>query len=70
MPASSMPSATGIRSARKRFTGAMPLFSRKLDEQLWQILTPWAAQVSMSFAVSQTPWPMVSLSDSRPKRAR
>ena len=40
MPASSMPMATGMPCARKRLTGAMPLLSRKLELQLWQIRVP------------------------------
>ena len=41
--------------AVKRLTGARPLLSRKLDEQLWQIWVPVCAHRSISSSLIQTP---------------
>ena len=59
MPASSMPMATGMPCAWKRLSGARPLFSRKLELQLWHTRVPVCAQSSMSASVIHTPWPSV-----------
>ena len=49
-----MPTATRIFLAANSLSGAMPLRSRKLELQLWQMQTPCAATSSISSSESQT----------------